>query len=83
MSKQPVCDCGGELEYEVEKLIPFVRYKIRQDGTLYKNPTKISDIRARYGQYANWGSLICDKCGNEYEYDANVKGVVIRGEKIR
>jgi|APAga8741244001_1050109.scaffolds.fasta_scaffold02395_11 uncharacterized protein YcsI (UPF0317 family) len=82
MTKKPVCDCGAEFEYEIERVIPFVRYKIKKDGTLYKYPTKLSDVKARHGEDYGMGFLICDECDNQYEFDMVDKGVVIRGDRI-
>ncbi|EOO44222.1 hypothetical protein CN553_12710 [Bacillus cereus] len=66
--EKPMCDCGEELVFQVEEYVSAT-YKIKKDGRLSKKrkyePT---------GTLVNWGRLYCQKCGNSYEYDYDLKG---------
>lgn len=78
--QKPMCECGEELVYEVEKIVTL-QYKIKKDGRRYAKP--IIDRYASNGYTDGFGRLVCPECSAKYEYNMFFKdGRFIRDEQI-
>jgi hypothetical protein len=75
MSKKPICECGGELEY-CEMRTVTKAFQIRNDGKVSKKSRVLG-----YADFAG-SNLECKSCFVIYEANMNKNGVIIRGEKL-
>lgn len=84
MNHKPLCECGGELYWQVDKVIPFVEFDIKKDGRLKKYSSSHKKISADCGENYGFGKLNCRNCNNEYNFDMDVKTErILRGDRIR
>ncbi len=81
---KPICDCGTELIFNVDLIIPSVDFKINKNGQLAKVPIRKTTLKL--ATHSNWGRLVCPSCDNEYEtnmkFDGEDKGKILRDDRI-